>query len=987
MLSIAKLRTGAQRYYLETVARGREEYYTGAGESPGVWIGAGCRDLALAGEVTPEALHLVLGASSPVDGQPLFSSHIPPERRVAGFDLTFSAPKSVSLLYGLGSDAVASQVREAHHCAVADAISYLESHAALARRGSGGVNHLATSGFVAAGFTHRTSRSGDPQLHTHVLVANVVRASDGRWSSLHADPLYNQVRTAGFVYQAVLRHELAVSLGLSFGPVVKGAAEILGIPKALCDEFSSRRHEILARLDELGGVPSGRAREIATLDTRPAKDHSLAVDHMSLRERWLGQCREAGMSPPELEEIARRTGPPQLTQGDYEKVRSQLFGWEGLTESVSAFERRDVVRGVAEQLGDGASLDEIEVGVDALLRDPEAVPLERVGRAGEQLFTTKGMLEVEQRLMRDAIAMRGHGAVVTPEIVEAVLSERPSISDEQAEMVRHLTTSGDGLQVVIGKAGAGKTYALDAARAAFQRSGYVVCGTALSARAAAELESGAGIASCTLAKFMDLDNLYGIDDRTVIVLDEAGMVGTRDLQQLVFHAKRYGATVVLVGDDRQLPEIEAGGALGKLAKELDAVVLTENRRQHEPWEREALDELRHGEVREAVLAYSERGRIHLCDSAPSAQAAMVSDWVASRATEPSSRMYAIARADVAELNHLARFALRQTGELGDDLLTAGGRGYAEGDEVMFLRNDKRLEVMNGLRGVVTGVKDGSLVVKTDRGERVVGHDYLEAGHLDYGYASTVHKAQGATVARAFVLGSEAIYREAGYVAMSRAKERTDLYAITPAFDEGIAPGPEGLSRGLSISKAKKLAIESLDPRRAADLAAERERLSGIADDWPLDAPWLRKNLEAMRAREESGQGWPGIAEEMAAAEQRVAELEKASKAFEASHGHDLERLAEIEAGAGISDQLMGEALHHTTPDAGKSSGRDRAPVRRSAWARAVGAVQAKLQRALGREETSERGLGVPEPGRNGIDRAALEEELARERGRSRGLGL
>jgi conjugative relaxase-like TrwC/TraI family protein len=253
VLSNSKLVAGAENYYLEQVAGGMEEYYAGSGEAPGFWIGSACHDLGLEGEVRPEELRLVLRARDPFAESELTTNHVPPERRVAGWDLTMSAPKSVSLLYGLGSDEVSEAVRHAHDDAVVDAIGYLETHAAYARRGHDGVDRLETTGFVAAGFRHRTSRAGDPQLHTHVLVANLVHASDGRWSSLYPTPMYHQGRTAGFVYQAALRAGLVERLGVSFGEVTKGAAEIVGMPLTLMKEFSTRRAEIEARLAELRG--------------------------------------------------------------------------------------------------------------------------------------------------------------------------------------------------------------------------------------------------------------------------------------------------------------------------------------------------------------------------------------------------------------------------------------------------------------------------------------------------------------------------------------------------------------------------------------------------------------------------------------------------------------------------------------------------------------------------------------------------------------
>ena len=204
MLSIAKLVARAEDYYLRTVAAGREEYYTGAGESAGYWLGEGARLLGLSGEVAPEHLRTLLAGVSP-QGEILTAGGVAQTSRVAGFDLTFSAPKSVSLLYGLSDRHVSATVRAVHADAVAQALDYLERRALCVRHGAGGLRRLGAQGLVGAAFVHRTSRAGDPQLHTHVLVANVAMGDDGAWSAPDARLIYVHTRTAGFVYQAALR--------------------------------------------------------------------------------------------------------------------------------------------------------------------------------------------------------------------------------------------------------------------------------------------------------------------------------------------------------------------------------------------------------------------------------------------------------------------------------------------------------------------------------------------------------------------------------------------------------------------------------------------------------------------------------------------------------------------------------------------------------------------------------------------------------------
>jgi conjugative relaxase-like TrwC/TraI family protein len=263
MLSIGKMVTGAEEYYLSVVAAGREDYYTGTGEAPGVWLGQGSASLGLRGQVGAGQLRVLLAGFSPTDGSRLTGKPVG-AAQVTGFDLTFSAPKSVSVLWGLAPAEISDAVRRGHDRAVVDALGYLEGYATRARRGAGGLRRIGATGLVAAAFRHRTSRAGDPQLHTHVLVANAVGGDDGRWSAPDARLLYFHARTAGFVYQAALRAELVRSVGVSFGPVVQSSAEVLGMAEGILALFSTRRAHIEAVL-ERHGAHGARAAQLATL--------------------------------------------------------------------------------------------------------------------------------------------------------------------------------------------------------------------------------------------------------------------------------------------------------------------------------------------------------------------------------------------------------------------------------------------------------------------------------------------------------------------------------------------------------------------------------------------------------------------------------------------------------------------------------------------------------------------------------------------------
>ena len=311
-----------------------------------------------------------------------------------------------------------------------------------------------------------------------------------------------------------------------------------------------------------------------------------------------------------------------------------------------------------------------------------------------------------------------------------------------------------------------------------------------------------------------------LGDHDVLLVDEAGMVGTRALGRLVEVTGQAGGKLVLVGDPRQLPEIEAGGAFAGLIERIGATELVENRRQDHAWERAALDELRHGSPVKGLAAFDGASRIHLGASMAEARGQLVDAWMAATRSGDRSAMLAVNRTDVAALNELARAALRDGGSLGPDVLTVGRLSVAIGDEVVCLRNDRRLEVTNGTRGVVRSADEYGLTVTTDSGDRQLPLEYLADGHLAHGYATTIHKSQGATVDRAFVLATDSLTREAGYVAMSRARKGTELFVPTSAFEDGLLPNERGegrtdplhgVGKRLTVSRTKELATD-LDPQ-------------------------------------------------------------------------------------------------------------------------------------------------------------------------------
>jgi Ti-type conjugative transfer relaxase TraA len=810
MLTLGKLAAGptAGRYYEDAVAQGREDYYAGEGEAPGRWVGAGSAHLGLAGEVEDgQGGHLLAGEhpeSKQLLGAPMG------KRSVAGFDLTFCAPKSVGLAFAIGDPWTARVLRECHERAVDDALGYLEREACRARRGKDGIHVVPGQGFAAAGFGHRTSRAGDPLLHTHVVVANRTLGPDGRWTALDARHIYRQAQTAGYLYQARLRHEITHRTGACWGPVHKGAADLHGFSPELIDHFSRRKAEILEAM-ELHDSHGLHANKTATLATRKGKDYEVPMER--LREEWRARASEFGMTQERVEYL--------LTPRFRERPEPGRVDPNDLTRHSATFTRRDVLQAICEAHPDGApSVAELEAKADELLASREIV---RIPDPAGTRYTTETQLQLERGLLHSAESRRDTGlAVADPGVTNQAIAAR-KLSDEQARAVRELTSSGHGLEVLRAPAGAGKTFALDAAREAWERSGKQVEGCALSAQAARELREQSGIEATTIADLKQrLNHGHRPPSDGVLIVDEAGMVGTKDLAVLDAYCMQFDCKLLLVGDDRQLPEIEAGGAFRAIAERSGAVELTEVHRQQHEWDRDALAALRDGKPLEWANAYVEQARIHTAPTAPELRDELVDDWWQAKQAGKDARMIALRRSDVRDLNDRARERMRDYDRLDGADVEIAGRSFATGDEVVVTRNDRELGVLNGDRGKVLDATETHLDVELTNGDEVrLSRTFLDDGRLDHGYATTAHKAQGATMDRAFVLGSQEAYREWGYTALSRHRDEAHFYLCEPKPFLNQEPerleDPEQLAleleKGLDDSRQHELGIEAVERHR------------------------------------------------------------------------------------------------------------------------------------------------------------------------------
>jgi len=822
MLSIGKIGNdpARQRYYDSQVAKGVDDYYNGVGEAPSEWTGSGARYLGIEGRVGEDQLLELFAGRNPITGEQAAARSA--SMRVAGFDLTFSAPKSVSVLFA--HEEFRTDIVAAHEAAVDKALGYIEDRAVQVQRGKGGARRLKAQGLIGAKYRHRMSRAEDPHLHTHVVVANWALGPDGRYTALVHPPLYEHARAAGTLYQAFLRSELQQRLGwVRFQDMGNGTAELVEeqVSALARKALSKRKVAIEQRTLELaraGIVVRGRAgvdkqREITRAAKRPdALSNEDWYESLAPQFQALGLGNEL-VQRLEAVPLVERSGPV-----DEAALARELFGPSGLTEKANTFDEQRVIAAVAAahdtNLTDVEELYEI---VDLLLASPEVV---RISDQASTRYTTRELLSHERAIVE--LDRQGRGKRVgmvdsrtvdmTIQALEAKL-DGLTLDDEQRAVLHGLASSGDRVDVIEALAGTGKTTVARFLRYIYESYGYEVIGAGPTARSVRELNERAGIQSRTLDSWMTkLENdpetfqfrdisWTGVRRKpAVLVIDEAGMVHTRMLSQTMQAAAAEGMKIVLIGDSGQLQSVQAGGALGALtrdrqsetsvARESAPVFELKNvKRQRDVREAGLLKHVHRGNQHgiDQYLTYkAEKHELHIhhgADAGVSAERAAIARYL-DAVNDPAIGVENVAilsrhNERRENLNQLVREELIDRRLLGE-AVQVDRREFAVGERVLLKQNDKHLDVDNGMRGTVTDVHGYGygLSVTLDSGaSRELPVDYV-ADHVDYGYAITVHAAQGATFESVIVVGQPGDFsREWAYTALSRHRDRLDIHLV------------------------------------------------------------------------------------------------------------------------------------------------------------------------------------------------------------------
>lgn len=797
------------------------EYYLGGEEPQGVWYAPagdfGLVDGSIVERETFERLYDAIGA----DGRPLLDKVRRHQNRTPAFDITLSAPRSVSVAWAFASYDTKRLIEEAQHRAARATFAMLEREAAWARRGRDGVYIEQVPLLSVALFQQGESRPaehsdgrlfGDPNLHTHGVILNIAtRPSDLTIGGLHSKILRDFKLTAGATYHAALAHELE-TLGFDIDRLGKnGIFEIADVDERMIDYFSARRQEIEA---ELGahGTTSAQATALAAAIAKATRGSKRPDQTRHREEIWAEAARSIGI---DIENFTARlrTDARAINRVPAEALFSTRLQAlpAALTEYESVIERRELIRAVSAALvGTGLPSERASAEVDRLLHNGAVVEIGR-DALGLPAYSTPEMLAIEREVVATSHTLVGrpwHG--LDPERLASACTSA-GLTSEQTDAVAAAAT-GSALAIVEGAPGVGKTTTLAPLVDAYRKAGFRVIATATAWRIAKLLADDLGIESRATASWVAALNAGQkvLDERTVLIADEAGLLSARDMHALLRAVHKAGAKLILVGDRQQLQAIGAGPGLDLVARAVEAARIETIVRQREPWAREAIADFGAGRATTALDAFAKRGLLIEAEGAKAALNAILKEAAKIEDRSPLRSVLILAKSNaaVAAISRAARERRRAAGliagkEIAFTAATPSGHAtevrLARGDRIRFLLRDDRLGVINGTVATVTRVSEGRafgrksprLRIEADVDGRRVAFDPLQLAdgqgrsRLGWAYASTIYGSQGLTVDSAVVYLDPSLNRHDVYVAVSRAREQTTLIVDGKAIDRRL----------------------------------------------------------------------------------------------------------------------------------------------------------------------------------------------------------
>lgn len=812
MLSIGHATAG---YYLNLA---KDDYYHKGKEPAGLWYGKGADAFGLSGEVNRQDFLALCAGFKPGDLTERLVQNAGRENRRAGWDLTFSAPKRVSAIWATADDETREKISAANYSAVLKALDFVQEHYGWTRIGKTGTEVEQSEKLFFSLFEHSTSRAQDPQLHVHAVMVNVGINERGETRTLQTLDLYDAKMLVGALYRAQLAYQLRAELGIELERGEKQTFEVKGDFKGIDEVWSKRRQEIEKEMKANAATGAKRAAHFA-LATREKKG---AIEREDLIKDWKQEAKNLGFDYRRVldqQEFQRGQGKRNLKE-EMPKILAEL------TKDQAYFTENSLLRRVAEAAPFcDASMEDVRA-VTARYLSREAIHLRT--HKSEKVYTTPEIDQLEKTMLAQVQASLSREFSARNPKADYTIPKK--LSDEQRRALLHICEGGGALCEISGMAGTGKTTLLSAANDIWQAKGFEVKGAALAAVAAQGLEDGAGIKSKTVARLLlDLERAREkgtaspLNARTVLVVDEAGMIGTRQMARLVGECEAAKAKLVLIGDERQLQPIEHGAPFKAIGDIVGRAELKEIKRQKEEWAKEAVHSIADGRSEAALEQFAQKGMLTIKDTREEAVALLVTEWKRDTTELKEKLILATTRQSVKALNELAQGERLRAGELKGAAFHLNGNDFYAGDRVLFTKNQKNLGLMNGLAGTIRTINEraGTIGVALDNGElRIV--QTADYQNVELGYATTTHKAQGKTVDRAFVLaGGWMQNKELSYVQVSRAREATRIYTSVEEAGRSITE----IAAKMNQSRMKELAQEQ---RQVLEPLQEQRQRRGLA---------------------------------------------------------------------------------------------------------------------------------------------------------------